>query len=311
MEKTESPLVVILIVNWNGLDDTLECLASLRKIHYEHYRIVLVDNGSSGNDVTVLKGLSDELVEIIENDKNLGYAKGVNVGIKYVEAKYSPDYFLLLNNDTVVDPDFLNQLVDAVELSDVVGIVGPKVYFYDSPGEIQGIGAKINMFTGDPSYIGFKKMDVGQYENVLEMDWVGPCELVKADVFKKIGYFDENYFAYWEDVDFCLRAKKAGFKICYFPGAKVWHKLGGSSRGASDSVYYYMARNRIWFMKKNASKFKYLCFMAYLCILQVWILTLRLLLTRKMGRLKAFWQGISDGFSGKNKLSQYGISLQT
>lgn len=143
------------------------------------------------------------------------------------------------------------------------------------------------------------------------MDWVGPCELVKADVFKKIGYFDENYFAYWEDVDFCLRAKKAGFKICYFPGAKVWHKLGGSSRGASDSVYYYMARNRIWFMKKNASKFKYLCFMAYLCILQVWILTLRLLLTRKMGRLKAFWQGISDGFSGKNKLSQYGISLQT
>jgi len=305
MEKIAAPKVLLLIVNWNGLNDTLECLASLRKIHYQHYRIIVVDNGSSGNDVTVLKSLPSEQIELIEIDKNRGYAKGVNAGIKYAEAKYSPDYFLLLNNDTIVDPDFLNQLVVAAESSDVIGIVGPKVYFYNAPNLIQSIGVKINMYTSAPSYDGFKKMDVGQYENVRDVDWMGPCAMVKAAVFNKIGYFDEDYFVYWEDADFCIRAKKAGYQVCYIPSAKIWHKLWGSYRDSSDLIYYYMSRNRIRFMKKNASRCEYICFLAYLCSYHIWSVTLLLIVTWKVKHLKAFWRGIWDGFSNKTIFSRY------
>jgi hypothetical protein len=305
MEKIASPEVLLVTVNWNGLNDTLECLASIRKIHYQNYRVVVVDNGSSGNDATVLKGLPHEQIELVVIDKNHGYAKGVNAGIKYAEAKYSPDYFLLLNNDTIVAPDFLDQLVVAAESGDSIGIAGPKVYYYDAPNMIQSIGAKINMYTGEASYPGLKKMDVGQYENVCDVDWVGPCALVKAAVFNKIGYYDEDYFAYWEDVDFCIRAKKAGYQVHYIPGAKIWHKLCGTYKDSSDLVYYYMSRNRIWFMKENASRCEYRCFLAYMCSCHIWIVTLQLIITWKVKHLKAFWRGIRDGFSKKTIFSKY------
>jgi GT2 family glycosyltransferase len=276
-----------------------------KKNTLSEFKVVVVDNGSKRDDVAALKALPGDQIELVAVEKNHGYAPGVNAGIKYAEAKYSPDYYLLLNNDTAVAPDFLNKLVAASESNDAIGIVGPKVYFYNNPNLIQSIGAKVNMYTGEPSYPGLNKIDIGQYDNVSDVDWVGPCTLVKASVFNKIGYFDESFYVYWEDADFCIRAKKAGYQVRYIPDAKIWHKLWGSYRDSSDLVYYYMARNRIRFLKRNASKCQYSCFVVYLCGYYLWGVTLLLLARRKIKHLKAFWRGILDGFSNKAAFSRY------
>ncbi|RPJ61945.1 MAG: glycosyltransferase family 2 protein, partial [Dehalococcoidia bacterium] len=192
--------VAVIILNWNGLEDTRECLLSLQKIDYPRYTVIVVDNGSSGDDVECLKEQFGEYIDIVVNESNLGYAKGVNIGVKTAREKYAPDYYLLLNNDTIVDAGFLSELVESFESNGMAGIVGPKVYYYDAPQVLQSLGANINMYTGTASYPGLKQKDVGQYDKISEVDWVGPCTLIKAEVFNKIGYFDEGYFAYWEDV---------------------------------------------------------------------------------------------------------------
>src|SRR4030042_2187559 len=138
-----NPKVSIIILNWNGLEDTIECLNSLKKITYPNYKVILVDNGSKGNDARVLREKFGDYIHLIENDRNYGYAKGVNIGIRYALANSASEYILLLNNDTVVAPDFLNQLVKLAESDSSVGIVGPKTYYYGSSSRLESIGARL------------------------------------------------------------------------------------------------------------------------------------------------------------------------
>jgi GT2 family glycosyltransferase len=311
--------VSIIILNWNGFEDTVECLESLKKITYPNYEVILVDNGSRGNDAQVLEEKFGDYIHLIQNDHNYGYTGGNNIGMRYVLHDSASEYILILNNDTVVAPDLLDNMVQVAESDPSIGMVGSKVCYYDFPGRIQGIGGKVNMWTGRASLIGFKEIDTGQYDKEQEVDYIfGCCLLVKTEVVRKIGLFDESYFCYWDETDYCFRARTAGYRVVYAPAATVWHKAslqlkvwcksqkGGRVGGSS---YYYMARNNFKFMRKHADKVQYLSFVLCFFGFYVWLVTgVCLLFHRDVRQFIAFWRGARDGLVNSSSGVRHYIS---
>jgi hypothetical protein len=300
------PRVSIIILNWNGLEDTTECLESLKKITYPNYEVIVVDNGSKGNDAQVLKERFDSYIHLIQNDRNYGYTRGNNIGIRYALYNSQPDYFLILNNDVVVSPDFLTEMVEVAEGDDSIGIVGPKVYYYDFPNIIDSAGMKTNVWLGYFGSIGNKHLDAGQYDTQQEVDSIsGCCLLVKKEVIHQVGMFDESFFSYWDEVDYCFRAKRAGFRIIYVPQAIAWHKkvlkkkFWGKlpyAEQASPIAYYYWTRNNFKFMRKHGSKGQCLTFLLHFFGWRLWFLTeICLLYHHDLGQLVAFYRGARDG----------------
>ena len=222
------PKVSIIILNWNGLKDTIECLESLKKISYPNYKVIVVDNASSGNDVEVLRVTYGDYVHIVSNEKNYGYAEGNNIGMRYALGN-NCDYVLLLNNDTVVDTDFLSELVRVAESDQKIGIEAGKVYYYDSPNRLQTVGGKVNWWLGRLRHYG-EVDDTGQFDQVTERDWVyATAMLIKRQVMETISLLDPAFFFGIEEYDYCTSTTRAGFKVVYVPTSKVWHK-GGDSR---------------------------------------------------------------------------------
>ena len=302
------PKVSIIILNWNGLEDTIVCLESLKKITYPNYEVIVVDNGSVGNDARVLKERFADYIYLIQNDKNYGFAGGNNVGMKYALANSQPDYILLLNNDTVVDSMFLTEMVKVAEADPSIGITGAKIYFYAEPARLQSVWGKVNLWTGEPvqtprviaDRLQRKETDKGQYDSPRVADRVsGCCFLVKRSVVDNIGLLDEGYFCYWEETDYCFRARKAGYKTVYVPQAKIWHKLGRSVNKTSGLSRYYMARNRFRFMKKHANSWQYRCFLVYFFGFYFWLAAgYYLILCRSLDLLTNFYRGVRDGLHG-------------
>ena len=227
------PRVCIIILNWNGFEDTIECLESLKKITYPNYEVVVVDNASSGDDVEVLGARYGNYMHIIANDRNYGYSGGNNIGMQYALDRQS-DYVFLLNNDTVVDAEFLTELVTVAEGDNDIGIEGGKVYYYDSPNKLQVIGGKINWWLGIWRHYGNQE-DIGQFDQIAERDFVfGTAMLIKRDVMERISLLDASFFFGIEEYDYCTRAIRAGFKVVYVPTSKVWHKSGASRKKLPD-----------------------------------------------------------------------------
>ncbi len=226
----KSPLVYIIVLTWNGKKDTLECLGSLKALTYPNYRVLVVDNASVDGTAEQVRSQFPN-VELIVNKDNYRFAGGNNVGIEYALSK-NADYILLLNNDTTVDPNFLAELVTTAESDDQIGIVGPKMYYYTDPKRIWYAGGKIEWWKGWISHIGIREINSEQYCQTKETDFVsGCCILVKREVVEKIGILDTAYYIYGEDVDWCIRASRAGYRILYEPKAKIWHKLSVSTGG--------------------------------------------------------------------------------
>lgn len=236
------PLVSIIILNWNRKDDTIACLQSIEKVSYPDFEVILVDNASSDGTIEAVKQ-KFPLVKVISNPENLRFAGGNNVGINYA-LENEADYILLLNNDTVVDPDFVSELMRAAESDGGIGMVGPKIYYYDDPKRIWFAGGKVEFWKGWISHIGIRELDRGQYDATRHVDYLtGCCLLVKREVIERVGKLDESYFIYGEDADWCIRASRAGFKLLYVPSSIIWHKVSSSSGG-----------NLSWF--KNWNKLK-------------------------------------------------------
>jgi GT2 family glycosyltransferase len=228
MTMAEFPLVYIVVLTWNGKADTLECLQSLQRLTYSNARILVVDNASEDGTAEAVR-LSFPGVELIWNESNLRFAGGNNIGIKY-SFRQGADYVLLLNNDTVVDRDFLAHLVQKAEQDKQVGIVGPKVYYYGDSKRIWFAGGRIEWWKGWVSHIGIRETDTHQYDALRQVDYVtGCCMLVKREVVDAVGTLDEKFYLYVEDVDWCVRARQAGFKVVYVPSSHIWHKISSSS----------------------------------------------------------------------------------
>ncbi len=224
---TQKPKVSIIIVNWNGLSDTSECLESLMKVTYPNYEIVVVDNGSNGGDARVLKERYGKGIRLIENDRNYGFVKAALMGMRDALER-GADYVLLLGNDTVVAPDFLEELVRAAEDNPNFAILAPTLYQYGQGNEVQSGGEQAVWF-------GLKTVRLTEtegVESVLNSTWVsGTCMLLERDKLERMGVIPamEPYFLYG-DATWCLSALRAGFGIGYVPRARVWHK-GSRSLG--------------------------------------------------------------------------------
>jgi len=292
------PKTSIIILNWNGEKDTLECLNSLKKLDYKGCDITVVDNCSTDGSAETIKK-QFQLIKLIKNPKNLGWAGGNNIGIKYA-LENKAEYVLLLNNDTVVDEKFLSEMIKIAQSDKKIGIISSKSYFYSSPNVLQYATLRFNFKKGRSILEGYGQEDKGQFDTPQEINFCGgACILVKREVFEKIGLLDEDYFMYFDDTDFGTRAIKAGYKIIFCPKAKIWHKVSASSRGQNNLFKdHLMSRNRIIFMKKHANKGQFYRFLAYL-FLESAIAFLTFIKKGKFDVLKSTIKGILEGIKWK------------
>lgn len=242
------PSVTVIVLNWNGLDVTLECLASLARLDHPVPEVVVVDNGSTDGSAEGVRAQFPKAA-LIETGENLGFAGGNNVGIRYALER-GADHVLLLNNDTVVAPDFLRLLVQAIEADPAAGMAGPMIYFYDQPEVIWSAGGAIDWQRGCTWMVGLDERDEGQYDAVREVDFVTGCALLaRREAIEKAGMLDPRFFMYYEETEWCVRTARAGYKILHVPQAHIWHKIAPGAQADSPRVHYYMTRNRLLFLR--------------------------------------------------------------
>lgn len=247
------PCVYIILLNYNGYKDTIDCIESLSNIIYKNYKIVVVDNNSTNNSQEeITKYIEDkDRVIFIKSEKNLGFSGGNNLGIEYA-LKQEADYICLLNNDTVVEPNFLNPLVDTMENDKKIGITAGKIMYYDNKDIVWSAGGFIDDKKAIGNNFGIDKLEDTLENKSREVTFLTGClQLIRRDVIEKIGLYDHEYFLYMEDVDFCKRTLNSGYKLVYVPESKIYHKVSVSTGGqVSPMVIYYMTRNRLIFNKK-------------------------------------------------------------
>jgi len=248
-----------------------------------------------------LKLPSNRNLRIIRNEKNYGFAEGNNIGMRYALKALNPNYILLLNNDTVVETDFLTELVKVAESNTRIGIVGPKIYYYDKPNKIWFAGGKLWLKLGQPHHIGLGRTDEGEFSSVKETDFITGCALlIKTDLINCIGLFAEEYFAYFEDLEWDTKAKEIGYKVIFAPTAKLWHKASTTLERFSPTYTYLHARNRIIFVRKNTKKFEWLFFfLPYFLGIRTPRTLVPLILKWKWKAICAFIKGARDGFDRK------------
>ncbi len=226
-----APSIAIIVLTWNGRDLTLDCLRSLEAVRTPGAHGVVVDNASSDGTVSAIRERYGDRISVIENGANLGFAAGNNAGIKRALAD-GADFVLLLNNDTMVAPDFVDELLRPMMAAPDVGITAPKIFYAEPVNQIWFAGGEISLWRGTARHIGIREIDRGQYDRERDIDYATGCAmLVRRAVFEKAGFLDPGYQAYFEDADFCVRVRAAGFRIRYAPAAKVWHKISASTGG--------------------------------------------------------------------------------
>lgn len=252
MTQEISPLVAIVILTWNQRDLTLDCLASLAGMSYpsDRLQIVVVDNGSRDDTVTAVHERFPN-VTVLENGDNLGFAEGNNVGIRHA-LQGQTEYVMLLNNDTVVDAQMLSILVQALHQHPQVGIVGPKMLYFDPPDLIWCAGNRIDWRMGGSVRLQAEEPDTTTAQSPRAVDFITACGiLLRRQVIEQIGLLDPRFFIYYEETDWCVRASRVGWSIFYVPTACLWHKVSAAMGTTSPATEYYMNRNVLLFLAKN------------------------------------------------------------
>lgn len=243
MDATATPSIAIIIVNWNGADDTISCLHSLVRIGYSHLRLYVVDNASTdGSPARIRAAHADAHMQLLVAPVNLGYAGGVNLGVARALAD-GADYLWVLNNDVSADPDIVGHLLEAARDTEPA-ILSPKILYRARPTELWWAGGGIDRRLKS-YHIGIGERDAGQHEVIRAIDWATGCSLFfSAATARRIGPMDERYFLYLEDVDWSLRARARGVPIVYVPAARLYHDVSHSTaRLQSGHVWYYSWRN--------------------------------------------------------------------
>ena len=321
-----NPKVAIIIVNWNGWRDTKECLESLQSVAYPNFSVYVVDNGSTDESYERLIDCQPPTTnhQLIRSETNRGFAGGNNIGIKKALAD-GAEYILLLNNDTLTQQptttDFLTELVKAAGSDSRIGIIGPKIYFaqetrgenfesrisnLDSERKIWFGAGKLNWLRTRGYHLNYEVIDENTSPDskfqILNSDYItGCCLLIKKSVIECIGLLSEDYFLYYEDVDWCLRAKKARYRIAYLPSAHIWHKVSRSAKAGSASYVYYHVRNGLMLAWRHGDTLR----RAVLTLFTLWTIAkqcIKLLIPAKRMWAIAALKGVRDfifGVTGK------------
>ncbi len=260
--EPKGPKVVIVLLQYHQIEHTLECLDSLKNIQYSHFEVIVVDNGSTREELTTLKTAYPHIF-ILENHENLGFAEGNNRGIQWA-LSHSADFILLLNNDTVVHPHLLKAFVQAADCHPQAAVFGAKIYSYDLPTTLWHTGGGVQRKWLRCFHLGCGEDDLGKkWEKIQPAEYVCGCALfARASAVKKVGLLNPDYFLLWEEIDWCFRFRKSGFECLFVPEAKVWHKISMSFEGRNQGPlwHYYYFRNRLLFAKHHLKKSERLSF---------------------------------------------------
>lgn len=288
---SQQPRVYILILNLEGFSDTQHCLLSLRLLAYPNKEIIVIDNGSKSDDVSQLQALFPE-VRILSTGINRGFASGNNIGIQ-TALREGADYLFLLNNDTEIFPDTLKILVDKAEKDSSIGIVGPAIYDLAGPQRLSITSGRVNLMTGVSSSAELEEMHKRNDVEAIDIQFVTGCALlIKRSVVEQIGLLDETFFLYFEEVDWCIRARNAGFRTVYLSRAKVLHKHSSTVKTGSAFQIYHLMRSKMIFLRKYSPSFA-VSFILYL-VGQIRPLV-AYLVTGRFAHVKAVIRGTADG----------------
>lgn len=246
--ESNKPLVSIISINFNAPEVTAEMIQSFKNVTYPNFEIIIVDNASTKGDVDQLKK-DFPFIKLIKSKENLGFAGGNNLGIKQANG----DYILLLNNDTEVDPGFLEPLVEKFIANPDIGAISPKIYFHHTPNMLQFTGiSEITKYTTRSTGWGFGKMDEGQFDEDKESFFAhGAAMMVPRKVIEEVGLMAEIYFLYYEELDWGKRIRNGGYKIYYVHNSKIYHKESVSTGRESPLKAYYMNRARIIYLRRH------------------------------------------------------------
>ena len=293
-EMANVPKVCVVLANWNGADFTIPCVESLAESDYPSFQVVVVDDGSTDNSLARIAQRFPEL-EILRQPANLGVSQARNRGIARA-AELGSDYVLVLDNDTRVDRGLISQLVATAKVHGDAVAVGPKIYRLDDPKRLWFAYGRLSLWTGFYFNPVYNSVDLGQFEQVMEMDAASSCcLLIPMGIVKVVGGFDPG-FTRNEDIDWSLRCRRAGFRLLYCPQGRVWHFLGGSSRKqAAASIRYLLTRNQLWTLRKIGRPWHMLSIICLYPLHCCWRM-LRMSLSRQWDCMGAELRGAKDGF---------------
>lgn len=245
--------VAVVIINWESYDEVKSCIESLKRSALPFYRIIVVDNGSKDGSAERLEQelKSDEQIALLRNPTNLGFAAGMNVGIRYA-LSMNCDYVFILNNDASIDPNCVKILVAESERLQA-GIAGPRIFYTDYANKIWQGGGYFSYFKAGVLNPEKNKFLPVKTNGPVVVDFVTGCAmLVSTEVFKKLGLYDEAYFFYTEDLDFCLKAGREHVKVLFVPEAQAYHDIKGINKSrTSPYVLYHLARSTVILFRKN------------------------------------------------------------
>jgi GT2 family glycosyltransferase len=285
----DKPLVSIISINYKQASVTCEMLASLRQVTYPNYEVIVVDNASPEAEVQPIADQFPE-VQLIRSAENLGFAGGNNLGIAVAKGKY----LLFLNNDTEVDPGFLEPLVELFETNPKAGIASPKIIFYGTDNLIQYAGCGgINPWTGRSVTFGLMEKDEGQHNVSSPTPLIhGAAMMVPMEVIRKVGLMPELYFLYYEELDWCEMIKRGGYESHYVAQGTVYHKESASVGQGSVLRTYYMYRNRLLYIRRNSSGMRFWSGMLFFLFVAVPKQGLVYGLHLEQKYLSALWRGL-------------------
>jgi hypothetical protein len=289
-----SPAVCIAITVWNQVDFTMRCLASVSALDYPEFDVLLVNNGSTDDTVARVRQQFPQ-VTIIDLPQNYGPTVGFNTGLRHGLEQGYPFVFLL-NNDTTLAPDCLRRLIAAFDAGADVGMVMPKIFYAADPQRIWSVGGRRNRLTLEVSRPGQDALDGPRWQEAGDLDDVPGCAVVyRRELLADVGLLDEAYYLYYEDTDFALRVRRAGWRIRLAPDAHLWHAVSASSGGShAPRERYWMARSSVLFFRRHARGWRLLFVLPWRFASALrW--SVRLLRAGQREALRAYWRGLRDG----------------
>jgi len=285
----------IVVLTWNGWEDTRACLESLRPVADRGFRVLLVDNGSSDGTPELAPTILPA-IEVVENGQNLGFAVGNNVGIRYALDR-GAEAVILLNNDTTVAPDFAQELLTASEGRQRVGTVTAKIYFHDQPDRLWFAGGTLSTWTGRATHAGYNKRDRGQYDRIREIGRPCACAMLMTRAgTEEVGLLEESLFLYGEEIDWALRSRARGWIHLFAPSARVWHKVSSGTGGeASGKFYYYAVRNMLLTLGRHAPiRPRFLAYLRNSLVVASFMVSALRTRVRFVGAIGEIWSGVRD-----------------
>jgi GT2 family glycosyltransferase len=286
----DRPLISIIALNWNTTPVTQAFLSSIAECNtYSNIEVIIVDNASREDPSEAFRAVYPA-VKVIRNSDNLGFSGGNNVGLRAAGG----DYFFIVNNDTEFTPGLLEGLLEVFKLHGDAGVACPKFHYFFEKGTIEYAGYnRINLLTGRNGMIGHGEKDEGQYDEMRVTSYAhGGGMLVSKKVVERVGLMPEQFFLYYEELDWSEQIKRGGYKIYYQPLSLIYHKESVTTGKSSPLKTYYLTRNRILFMRRNVSRWALLVFSAYFVFFTIPKNSVFFLLKGQRQHFRSFWKGI-------------------